>query len=128
MKLFKVNIIIAVALLSSILLFNYKVNNSENDIDKLGSTLKAMQQFLLPNSNISFSAPSRPVELLIWSRYILFPVNIDRLEEKYHDTTLYIYPADVSDSLKTALLTNRTIISIDSNAEYKFYLLADAKD
>ncbi len=128
MKLLKVNIIIAVAFVASLLLFNYKVNNSQNDIDRLAGPLKAMQKCILPNSTISFSAPSASVELLIWSRYILFPVQIDRLEEIRHDTMLCVYRAGISDSVKNALLENKTIILIDSNSEYRCYLLADAKD
>jgi len=113
---------------TSIALFFYqkKIAVQPNEIDEFRKAISGMRPFIHPGTIINFGGTNKQVEGLIWSRYLLFPQRIDRIQDFPRDTTLIILNTNDDDSVKQSFLAGHLILWSNKGEHGSYYLIKKA--
>ena len=128
MKVWHFYILFVAAVSSAVLLFSEKAKEEPNEIDEFSDGLAGVKPFLNKNSVITFESLHRPVEHLIWSRYIFFPVQLDRIEDVRHDTALFVLDKYASDSSISAIVRDGRVLWTNNDDKNRYLLIANGKN
>ena len=128
MKVWYFNILFAGAVTAATLLFQERAERAPNEIDELSSGLAGARAFITGESAITFDSYEKPVEHLIWSRYIFFPARIERIQDVQHDTTLMVMSKNATDSSISSMVRERKLLWLNKDDKYTYLLLTNGKN
>ena len=128
MKLSHFIVIFCTVMAVAAICFRNKIVTEPNEIDQFKEIILPVKAYIRPGTIIGFGGTYRQVEGLLWSRYLLFPQRIDRVQDFERDTLLILLDERDSDSVKHSFLSNRTILWSNIGQEKSFYLLTSKYD
>jgi hypothetical protein len=100
----------------------------DHEMNRFRAGIDRLLPLIDPGSAVNFHTQTgKDVELLLWSRYFLFPTRIDREKDAKRDTTLFVLSADTPDSLVQTFLAGKNRLWSHTDAEYHYLLAADGK-
>jgi hypothetical protein len=113
-------LLLSISVCTSVYLFHTKYQKQNTEIDNIRNGLSGMLPFVSNGSAFNFVGGTPKVQLLLWSRYALFPIQLDRIEDKKRDTALVLFP--IADTV-ASILDSKKIIWSNKDAYYQYYLI-----
>lgn len=115
-------ILIVVAIVAAIVLYNDKIKTQHDDIDKMKTALAGAKNIIKPGSGITLQNIPVKNEIHFWARYALSP-NYLSVHTHQFDTVLTIVNVNTCDSIQNTLLTNsRKMLWQQKDEQYCYFL------